>query len=131
MSTDEDIINGLIQGRGAEAARNYAVQTRDQYRRAVLNPKHFASTAHYRRSFIMSYLFYKHFLQTRIVPPGAGGASAAHGCRPSGQPHPPKFLEDCERRIDEELAASMPASDPPSWTLGGSVASQRRKPCSH
>jgi hypothetical protein len=31
-----------------------------------------------------------------------------------------------ERRIDDELAQSFPASDPPSWTLGTTTAPDRR-----
>jgi hypothetical protein len=127
MSTDEVIINGLVSRRGTEAARQYALQTLQVYRRAVLNPAHFASTLPYRRSFIMSYLFYKHYLQNPSVPPSGGGGNPTTSSLPSAKVSS-RHIEDCEHRMDEELAASMPCSDAPSWTLGGSVISQRRHP---
>jgi ketosteroid isomerase-like protein len=34
--------------------------------------------------------------------------------------------EERERLMDEELDDTFPASDPPSWTMGGSVASTLR-----
>lgn len=34
--------------------------------------------------------------------------------------------EECERLMDEELDDTFPASDPPSWTMGGSVVSTLR-----
>lgn len=78
----------------------------------------------------MSYLFYTHYLQTYIMPPGAAGDSgkAVHtrGAESDADDKAKRYTDDCERRIDEELAASMPASDPPSWTLGGSTISKRR-----
>jgi hypothetical protein len=34
--------------------------------------------------------------------------------------------EERERLMDEELDDTFPASDPPSWTMGGSVVSTLR-----
>lgn len=126
MSTDEYIINGLIERRGIETARRYVQQTMRVYRRAVLNPAHFASTTQYRRAFIMSYLFYKHYLRSQAEPAGRGGLPPSRRSLPASKPTRSRTREDCERLLDEELAGSFPASDPPSWTLGGSLASQRR-----
>ncbi|MGH8396766.1 MAG: hypothetical protein ACRETA_00785 [Gammaproteobacteria bacterium] len=72
----------------------------------------------------MSYLFYKHYLLTHKVPPDRATAN------PKG--HRPGALKDAldeatdkrERMIDRQLDATFPASDPPSWTLGGSLVSQ-------
>lgn len=126
MSTDADIIRGLIERRGSEAARQYAQQTLRIYRRAVLNPKHFASTPQYRRAFIMSYLFYKHYLRSPAAPSRGGRTPKARPSAPASPPARKLSIEECERMIDEQLAGSFPASDPPSWTLGGSVASIQR-----
>lgn len=125
MGTDEQIINGLIERRGTEAARRYAQQTLRVYRRVVLNPTHWASTRQYRRAFIMSYLFYKHYLHSFALPPGAGGTPPAKAPEPAKKLARERSAEECERLIDDELATSMPASDAPSWTLGGSLASRR------
>lgn len=35
--------------------------------------------------------------------------------------------KECERLLDGELEDTFPASDPPSWTLGGSHVSRLRK----
>lgn len=35
-------------------------------------------------------------------------------------------VEECERLLDDELDDTFPASDPPSWTMGGSVVSSLR-----
>lgn len=126
MSTDEYIINGLIERCGLESARRYAQQTLRVYRRPLLNPWHFASTVQYRRGFIVAYLPYKRHLRSFALPTGTGGTPPpkppASSVKPARTPSP----EDCERMIDDELAGSFPASDPPSWTLGGSIASQRQ-----
>lgn len=34
--------------------------------------------------------------------------------------------EECERLLDRELTGTFPASDPPSWTMGGSHVSTLR-----
>lgn len=34
--------------------------------------------------------------------------------------------EECERLLDKELIETFPASDPPSWTMGGSHVSTLR-----
>jgi hypothetical protein len=34
--------------------------------------------------------------------------------------------EERERLMDEELDDTFPASDPPSWTMGGSIVSTLR-----
>lgn len=121
MNTDRFIVNYLVEHRGRDAALTYARQTLQVYRKAVLNRQHFASTAQYRRAFIMSYLFYKHYLSKTDQP--------AVNPR-SGEKQPVKRVtrtarrekaRDYETMIDEELAGTFPASDPPSWTLGGSI----------
>jgi hypothetical protein len=52
---------------GLSAALEFAKRTLWIYRKAVLNPKHFASTPHYRRSFIESYLFLKRYALSKSV----------------------------------------------------------------
>src|SRR5574337_1484473 len=112
MSTDADIIRGLIERRGPEAAHQYAQQTLRVYRRAVLNPRHFASTPQYRRAFIMSYLFYKHYLSSPARPGrSGGGTNRARPTAPASTPAPKPSIAECERMIDEQLAGSFPASD--------------------
>jgi hypothetical protein len=34
--------------------------------------------------------------------------------------------DECERLLDDELIDTFPASDPPSWTMGGSLVSTLR-----
>lgn len=52
----------LVEARdGQEAATRYARQTMRAYRRAVLNPRHYASTVGFRRTFITSYLECKQY----------------------------------------------------------------------
>jgi len=65
LTTDEVIITRLERERGLDAARAYAQQTLRVYRKALLNPKHYASTPQYRKAFIISYLFYKHYLSVQ------------------------------------------------------------------
>lgn len=74
----------------------------------------------------MSYLFYKHYLQTQAVPPDLGGGSGQATPKSAKPRTHEEFIHNRERCIDDELAASMPASDPPSWTLGGSTISKRK-----
>lgn len=50
----------------------------------------------------------------RRVPPEMNGAGAYARETPA---------EERERLLDEELDDTFPASDPPSWTMGGSVVS--------
>jgi hypothetical protein len=54
----------------------------------------------------------------RRAPPPAKTAKARPGRETSDQAR--------ERLLDEELDDTFPASDPPSWTMGGSVVSTRR-----
>lgn len=45
----------------------------------------------------------------------------------SGEKHEPKpKRRDSERRIDEEIEESFPASDPPSYAGGGAVGEPKR-----
>lgn len=50
-------------------------------------------------------------------PPEVDGAGA-----PAGE----TAAEECERLVDEELDDTFPASDSPSWTMGGSVVGTLR-----
>ncbi len=52
-----------------------------------------------------------------LVGPDSAGAVAASGRRPPTLEADESVLA-WERRIDDELAQSFPASDPPSWVLG-------------
>lgn len=54
----------------------------------------------------------------RRIPPHAE-RDLAHS---AGEP----AIEERERLLDEELDDTFPASDPPSWTMGGSVVSTLR-----
>lgn len=74
----------------------------------------------------MSYLFYKHYLQSTAPSHGGGASSAKPAVVHATKDHRKRDTEDRERRIDAELAASMPASDSPSWTLGGSIVSKHQ-----
>jgi hypothetical protein len=52
--------------------------------------------------------------ERRLVPPPTDRASTQSA------------VEERERLLDEELDDTFPASDPPSWTMGGSVVSSLR-----
>jgi len=130
MTTDEVIIAGLVRERGPNAACAYAYQTLRVYRQAVLNPQHFASTSQYRKAFIISYLFYKHYLRTHIIPPATDDARSTVQCsqvRQTAKAVASTIIDECEKMIDMELDGTFPASDPPSWTMGGSVVSKRHR----
>lgn len=127
MNVDKTIIDGIVARSGRTAARHYARQTLRIYRRAVLNPAHFASTTQYRRAFIVSYLFYKHYLQTHIAPHTAAGVSSQPSESPATKDPAGQHIAECERRIDAELDGTFPASDPPSWTLGVDPGNTRFK----
>jgi len=127
MTTDQRIIAGLARRRGQDAARAYACQTLRVYRQAVLNPQHFASTPPYRRAFIMSYLFYKHYLHKHAIPLATVDTQSTGDHSPSTIDSTSRSTDECERMIDAELEGTFPASDPPSWTMGGSVVSKHHR----
>lgn len=56
--------------------------------------------------------------ERRRIPPQAERDLA----QAAGQPS----IEERERLLDEELDDTFPASDPPSWTMGGSVVGTLR-----
>lgn len=121
MNTDSFIVNYLVEHRGRDAALTYARQTLQGYRKAVLNRQHFASTAQYRRAFIMSYLFYKQYLSQAGKQLASPRSSRKQPAKRVTNAARKEKARDYENMIDEELAGTFPASDPPSWTLGGSI----------
>jgi hypothetical protein len=58
---------------GLSDALEYAKRTLRIYRKAVLNPKHFASTPYYRCPFIASYLFLKRYWRPKSREPYRAG----------------------------------------------------------
>ena len=46
--------------------------------------------------------------------------------RPSQTSNRAAAKAECERLLDKELTDTFPASDPPSWTMGGSHVSTLR-----
>lgn len=53
--------------------------------------------------------------ERRRVPPRTERNGAQTAAKPA--------IDERERLLDEELEDTFPASDPPSWTMGGSVVS--------
>ncbi|MDW2981477.1 MAG: hypothetical protein WBG81_04990 [Rhodanobacter sp.] len=66
--------------------------------------------------------FVQRSLRRSLTGPDAAGAALAAGRKPSAAPAGESVLAR-EQRIDDELAQSFPASDPPSW-VQGSVSAQ-------
>ena len=101
MNTDRIIVNYLEEHRGRDAALKYAKQTLQVYRNAVLDHHHFAATAHYKRAFIMSYLFYKHYLAETSKQSGS-----THSPQQRLIKRPARIIRqssdiEFERRVDE------------------------------
>lgn len=69
----------------------------------------------------MSYLFYKHYLNQAGKQPTNSGVTPKKTRRRVTHAVRREKAKDYERMIDEELAGTFPASDPPSWTMGGSI----------
>ena len=65
-------------------------------------------------------------LHTRNHPAGGGRRSRPQMDNPGVRVARETPAEERERLLDEELDDTFPASDPPSWTLGGSVVSRLR-----
>ncbi|KZC17343.1 hypothetical protein RHOFW510R12_36475 [Rhodanobacter sp. FW510-R12] len=57
------------------------------------------------------------FPRRALAGPDSAGAAAAAGRMPPAAGAGESVLAR-ERRIDDELAQSFPASDPPSWVMG-------------
>ncbi len=56
---------------------------------------------------------------------GGDNATPTHRFRKPA-PDREESKAECERLLDEELDDTFPASDPPSWTMGGSHVSTLR-----
>jgi len=60
---EEKRIGLLLARDGEQATREWVKRTLAVYRRAVLDPKHFASTGEYRRRFLASCADYRRWLR--------------------------------------------------------------------
>lgn len=65
MSMEAGRIGLLVARDGEEAARAWVRRTLAIYRRAVLDPGHFASTGDYRRKFLVSCAAFRRWLRER------------------------------------------------------------------
>lgn len=59
---ESDRIKFIVARDGTDTAIVWVRRTMQSYRSSVLNKKHFASSRHYRRGFIESYLSFKQWL---------------------------------------------------------------------
>lgn len=67
-SYEQGRLDFLVRRDGEAAAVEWARRTMRIYRSAVLNRRHFASTAEYRRQFIESYCEFKRWLAAMHAP---------------------------------------------------------------
>jgi hypothetical protein len=72
-------IEFLLQRDGPDTTQIWVRRTLAIYRRSVLDRKHFAHTAQYRRKFVVSYLGFRHWL----------ASNSGYGSRGTASPHYP------------------------------------------
>ncbi len=71
---EQQRINFLLRRDGKEACIAWVTRTMVIYRRAVLNPRHFASSKEYRRSYIAAYCLFKRWLAQQTSRTGSKGS---------------------------------------------------------